>query len=100
MSDEKPSPGPWSHRLEIGTRIFRDADGKAFLVGANRCSQATAAIVADAWQLPQLREDNRAMLELLREVGGMRCECNPNHFASGRCPHERARALLDKHGRG
>jgi hypothetical protein len=83
MSDEtKPTPGPWRWVLldGAGTPLEDSSDDGVqwgrldapdnrvvfVCTGPVVPTKADADLIADAWQLPQLREDNRAMLDLLR----------------------------------
>lgn len=86
VGEAMASPGPW--RFEEGPAYesdsIRDANGNAVVMAHvvdYECphlhmSAADAALIVDAWQLPQLREDNRAMLALLREVVGPCPHCD------------------------
>jgi hypothetical protein len=107
MSDEKPSPGPWRWiKVDDDSRVLRHSgsddpyysavfhlniDG----VGIN-IADTDAALIADAWQLPQLREDIEEMQQLLRELA------DSGLWLGGEEAGWTARiaALLDKHGRG
>jgi hypothetical protein len=90
MQELRESPGPW-HADEWKT--VRDAGGS--IVADIYGDPARAALIADAWQLPQLREENRTMLELLREVMDVEGD-EARHAIYGEL-RDRIKALLDKH---
>jgi hypothetical protein len=104
MSDEKPSPGPWQLHNERPWLVLSQDDGllPSFTIATVHTGDGDAALIADAWQLPQLREDNRVMLELLAKWASAYESSLPRgpHAQHCDCRYHLTRALLDKHGRG
>jgi hypothetical protein len=123
MSDEKPSPGPWEFRSDKLTDLWLvaadDSEVCRFSGPVGYAPSATpgvtrpprhadAALIADAWQLPQLREENRQMRELIVKLRtafyGMSLaafDCKPLPMDIGEADQLllEAGALLGKHGR-
>jgi hypothetical protein len=119
MSDEKASPGPWRWiKVDDDSRVLRhsgsddpyysavfhpDIDGMGIHI-----SDADAALIADAWQLPQLREENRQMRELIvklrtafygMSLAAFNCKPLPMDIGEADQLLLEAGAMLDKHGR-
>ena len=104
MNDEKASPGPWRWiKVDDDSRVLRhsgsddpyysavfhpDIDGMGIHI-----SDADAALIADAWQLPQLRD-------LLDELAGIAEQAarmlNVVGITEADGPVGRPRALLDR----
>jgi len=114
MSDEKPSPSPWVWSRDNEGRPYALSSRDDIVCAAEvtgprmgpahfaAMSEANAALIADAWQLPQLREENREMRELLRQIADVPPEPQGESYED-RCLasrgggwHRRALALLDE----
>jgi len=119
MSDEKPSPWHWDDDCRTLYAPLNEEDARAWHEFSGQPTQAgqmapvlsicedhgiapapkLAALIADAWQLPQLREENREMRDLLQKavIGGCtrrQCGLDFNYWC-GRCLPCKARVLLD-----
>jgi hypothetical protein len=95
----RPSPGPWrwrKHRDEVDG-MLEDATGRGIIAPSIYdgviIEPADAALIADAWQLPQLRELLDELASIAEQAAQM---LNVVGITEADGPVGRARALLDE----